>query len=387
MTEKEIAELKRRFTMDKTNISCIRGCYVSSKKEIISEFNQFFGTVEKEEAEKLLMIIKKTLSGSLNKNLVDIEFSNAQVMKGEEHKLLMDLRDCELKDDELAMKLYKKIIDSVNMDDNYIILLTQDKYDIPVFSKDDTKLEDSTDIFSYLVCCICPVKLRKSALSYYANESAFHNISSDLIISNPELGFMFPAFDDRQANIYNALYYTKNTSASNEAFIQNVFNTEIPIPADVQKDTFNMLIEETVSDKCDFEVMQSVHDQLTNMIAEHKASKVEEPLKISKNTVKSVLSSCGVDAEHVIAFDERYDEEFGAKTELIPKNIIDTKKFEIKTADITIKVNPEKSSLVQTKIIDGVKYILIKADESVEVNGVNISINNSESAVPTSNPL
>lgn len=374
MTEKEIAELKRRFTMDKTSISRIRGCYVSSKNEIISEFNQFFGTVEKEEAEKLLAILKKTLSGTHNKNLVDIAFSNEQVMDSEEHRLLMDLRNTDLQDDELVMQLYKKIIESVNMEDNYIILLTMDKYDIPAFGKDDFQLEDSSEVFSYLVCCVCPVKVRKSALSYYVRESEFHNIAADLVISNPEFGFTFPAFDERQTNIYNALYYTKNTASINEEFIQNVFNTEIPIPADIQKDTFNMLLEETISEECDMEVMQSVHMELSNIIAEHKASKVEEPLSISKNTVKTVLSSCGVDREHILAFDERYNEEFGEKTELIPKNIVDVKKFEVKTADVTIKVNPEKSSLVQTRIIDGVKYILIKADDSVEVNGVNINI-------------
>lgn len=374
MTEKEIAELKRRFTMDKTGISRVRGCYVSAKKEITSEFNQFFGTIEKEEAEKLLAILKKTLSGTHKKNLVDIEFSNQQVMDSEEHKLLMDLRESELQDDELAMTLYKKIIDSVDIEENYIILLTLDKYDIPVFGKDDFQLEDSSEIFSYLVCCVCPVKVRKSALSYCLRENEFHNISADLIISNPELGFTFPAFDERQTNIYNALYYTKNTAAYNEDFIQNIFNTEIPLPADIQKDTFNMLIEETISEECDMEVMQSVHAELSNIIAEHKASKVEEPLSISKNTVKSVLSSCGVDNEHIEAFDERYNEEFGERTELIPKNIIDTKKFEVKTADVTIKVNPEKSSLVQTRIIDGIKYIVIKADDSIEVNGVNINI-------------
>lgn len=374
MIEKEIAEIKRRFTMEKTNISCIRGCYVSSKNEILSEFNQNFSTMEKEEAEKLLMILKKTLSGALNKNLIDIAFSNEQVMNGEEHKLLMNLKDNDIKDDEQAMELYKKIIDSINSDNSYLILLAADKYDIPVYSKDDIKLDDSSDVFSYIICCVCPVKPRKSALRYSAGDSAFHNIATQLVIDNPQFGFMFPSFDYRQTNIYNALYYTKNTAESNEAFISNVFNTEAPVPADIQKDTFNMLIEETISEKCDMEIMQSVHNKLSEMIAEHKASKVDEPLALSKDRIEEILSSSGVDNEHITAFDERFDEEFGAKTELIPKNIVDTRKFEVKTADVSIKVNPEKTSLVQTKIIDGMKYIVIKADESIEVNGISINI-------------
>lgn len=61
MTEKEISEIRRRFNIDKTNISCIRGCYVNENKEIISDFNQFFGTIPRNEAEELLTIIKKNI--------------------------------------------------------------------------------------------------------------------------------------------------------------------------------------------------------------------------------------------------------------------------------------------------------------------------------------
>lgn len=140
MTEKEIAEIRRRFNIDKTNISNIRGCYVNENKEIISEFDQFFGTVPREEAEEILAIIKKTLSGTLGKNLIDIEFSNQQVIDSDEHKLLMNLKNSELKDDEAVSEIYKHIIQSIDFEGKYLILLTCDKYDVPVYAKDDVKL-------------------------------------------------------------------------------------------------------------------------------------------------------------------------------------------------------------------------------------------------------
>lgn len=374
MNEKEIAEIRRRLNISKSNISCIRGCYVNERKEIVSQFNQFFGTMPKEEAEEILTIVKKTLSGTLNKNLLDIEFLTKQVMEGEEHKLLMALKDSELKDDESAEKLYKNIIQSVDMEDSYMIILAFDKYDIPSYTKDDIKLEDSADVFSYFICSICPVKLRKSALGYRSSENSFINISPDRIITSPQLGFMFPSFDDRQTNIYNALFYTKDTSVIQEKFVETIFKSEIPMPAEVQKEIFNRILEESVSDDCDYEVVQTVHTKIAEMIEEHKANKEEEPLVISKGIVKNMLSSCGVAQEHIESFDEKYNDEFGEYTQISPKNIVDNKKFEISTPDIVIKVNPECSSLIKTQIIDGSKYILIRADDNVEVNGVNINI-------------
>ena len=250
MTEKEIAEIRRRFNIDKTNISNIRGCYVNENKEIISEFDQFFGTVPREEAEEILAIIKKTLSGTLGKNLIDIEFSNQQVIDSDEHKLLMNLKNSELKDDEAVSEIYKHIIQSIDFEGKYLILLTCDKYDVPVYAKDDVKLEDTSEVFTYILCSICPVKQTKPALSYYVHENCFRNIATDWIISAPELGFMFPSFDDRQSNIYNAVYYIRNSSENYEDFVAEIFNTDIPMPADTQKEIFNAILEETVSEDC-----------------------------------------------------------------------------------------------------------------------------------------
>ena len=374
MTEKEIAEIRRRINIDKCSISDIRGCYVNENKEIVAQFSQFLGTVPKDEAAGLLSIIKKVLSGQQGKNLIDIEFSNQQVIDSDEHNLLMKLRDSELKDDETVDEFYKHVISSLHIEGKYLILLTLDKYDVPSYTKDDIKLEDTDTIFKYLLCAICPVTMTKPALSYAVTEQQFKNIKTDWIISNPEIGFMFPAFDDRQANIYDALYYIKNSSLSYDEFTDEIFNTDIPMPADTQKEVFNAIIEESVSEHCDFEVMQTVHNQISEMVTEHKAFKDEPPLTISKKTISHVLEYCNVPTENVEKFEKQYDESFGENARISPKNVVDVKKFEMKTADITIKVNPERLDLIKTKIIDGQKYILIKAEDDVAVNGVNISI-------------
>lgn len=374
MNEKEISEIRRRFRADKSNVVRIRGCYVNEKKEIVTEFNQSLALMPQEESEELLTILKKTLSGTIGKNLIDIEFATRQVLEGEEHKLLMALRDSALDDENAVHEFCERVIQTLSMEGNYLILLAYDKYDVPFYAKDRQKQDDSSEVFSYFLCSICPVKQTKPALGYYAYENTFRNITADWVVSAPELGFMFPAFDDRSANIYNAVYYSRDISENHEEFVNTVFNTDIPMPAAAQKETFQSILGETIADDCSFDVMQTVHGQLSEMIEEHKANKEKTPLVISKKTVKGVLESCGVSEPHVTAFEEKYDVEFGADTEISPRNIIDTKQFEVRTPDITIRVNPERSDLIETRIINGAKYILIRADEGVEVNGVNIHI-------------
>ncbi|WP_411676552.1 DUF4317 domain-containing protein [Caproicibacter sp.] len=374
MNEKEIAEIRRRFRPDKSNITRIRGCYVNDQREIVSEFSQPLGLMPQEESEELLAILKKTLSGTVGKNLIDIEFATRQVLEGEEHKLLMALRESALKDDAAVREFYGRIIETLGMEGNYLILLASDQYDIPFYAKDGEAQEDSSEIYSYFLCSICPVKPRKPALGYYVSENTFRNITADWVVSPPELGFLFPAFDDRSANIYSALYYSRNIEENHAEFVDTVFKSEIPMPAAVQKETFQSILGEAVAEECSLEVVQAVHEQLSEMIEEHKASKEKEPLVVSKGTVKGVLASCGLSETRVTAFEEKYDEEFGSETQISPRNLIDMKQLEVRTPDVTIRVNPERGDLVETRVIDGAKYILIRAEEGVEVNGVPVHI-------------
>ena len=293
----------------------------------------------------------------------------------EEHKLLMDLRESKLKDEALLEKLYANIIENVIMDDNYLILVGCDTYDVPFKSKDDSFQKDNSDeSFTYLVCSICPVKQTKPTLHYVAEEKSFHDGAINHLVSAPVLGFLFPAFDNRSTNIYNALYYTKNTKESNENLVAALFNTPIPKPAAVQKESFEALLTTSLGEECSMEVVQEVHNELCQRIQMHKEAKVADPLLIDKEDVKQMLKECGVSENHVAKFSVDYDEAFGFEAGLHPKNIIDNKRFEIKTPDVSIKVAPDRADLIETRVIGGVKYILICADENVEVNGVNIHI-------------
>lgn len=279
-----------------------------------------------DESEKYLSLLKKGLSGGLGRNLIDIVFSTAQVMDSDEHRLLTALRDSELKDAEARNRFYQTVIDSLEMEDcNYLILLACDVYDVPHRSKDDELQPDASDeVFRYILCSICPVKDGKPELGFFSGDNEFHSCMASQIVSQPELGFLFPAFDDRTANIYNALLYTRTPDQVHHEFIAAVFHTE--------------------------------------------------PLTVSVQEVAAILKDCGVADTQVAAFEAQCGAQFGDGAVLNPENIIDSKHFEVKTADASVAIDPKHSYIVETRIIDGRKYLLIPADEGVEVNGMAVGI-------------
>ena len=384
MNDKEIGEIRRHLRRDRSNITKIYGCFVNDNKEIITEFSQSTGIMPENEGDKYFALFKRVLSGSIGKNLIDITFKTSQVANSPEHKLLMDLRESKLKDDELLHTFFQKIIDTVAIEGNYLILMGCDSYDVPFKGKDDlSDSDESEEVYTYLICAICPVKQTKPNLHYVPEEKLFHDGAMNQPVSAPALGFLFPAFDNRATNIYNALYYTHDIKVSQDALIEALFNTPVPMPAAEQKKCFEALLTTALGDDCNLDVVQTVHDQLCQRIELHKESKVPEPLMIAKADVKEALASCGVSEEHLAKFSVDYDETFGFEADLHPKNIIDNKRFEIKTPDVSIKVDPARSDLIETRIIGGVKYIMISADENVEVNGVSIHIDEAEKETAT----
>ena len=374
MNQKELGELRRRFRPEKSAISRVYGCYVNSSREIVSFLDESLGRMAQEEAEKYLSLLKKSLSGTLGKQLIDIVFSTEQVMDSDEHRLLSALRESALKDGEIRETFYRAVIDALDMgDSNYVILLAFDAYDVPQRGGDGESSGSET-VFRYVLCCVCPVKACRAELGYFPGENEFHSCSAGQIVSPPELGFLYPAFDGRAANLYNALFYTKSTGRLHQEFIDAIFRTEAPMSADEQRESFQEALREGLEEACSMEVVQSVHEQLRERIEAHREAKDQEPLSLSAGEVGRMLRQCGVEEERVEAFRAACGRRFGEGAALSPANLIDSKKFQVKTGEVTISVDPASSYLVESRTIDGVKYLLIPAGEGVEVNGMPVEI-------------
>ena len=378
MNQKELNEIRRRFKPDRTAISRIYGCYVNSNKEIISHIDAPVALMSQEEQEMYLGLLKKALSGALGRNLLNVEFSTAQVAGSDEHRLLQTIRQTDARDQNSREALYRRIINAMDMGEtNYLILLAADTYDVPYKGRDDeTFSEDSDTVYKYFVCSVCPVKAPTLELKYSSEDSGFHSASTGHIALAPELGFLFPAFDDRAANIYNALFYSKNAAEIHQEVIDAVFRIEPPMSAAEQKNVFGTTLGDTLQRDCSYDVVQSVHEQLRERIAEHKGSKDPEPLALTVREVGDVLTNSGVPVEKVEVFQQECHRQYGEDAALNPKNIIESGKFQITTPEVKIAVAPEYSHMIEARVIDGRRYILIPADDGVEIHGIGVHIPN-----------
>ena len=266
MIKQEISELKKLLTQNKCSITRICGCYVDGEKNKKTDFRQAFLSLPEEEMFKYFEILRKCLSGTLGKNLLNLEFPLAAEEPGGPHDLLLRLRESKLKDDILLETYYDKIIETYEYVGNYLILVIHDVYDVPGKASDGMEMEDASDeIYEYLLTCICPVNLSKPGLSYNAEENAFQNRIRDWVVGMPDAGFLFPAFNDRSSDIHSVLYYTREPEELKESFVNEMLGCPLPLSAGGQKEPFQTLVEETLGETCDLEMVKSIHEKLTEM--------------------------------------------------------------------------------------------------------------------------
>ena len=369
MNKKEVLEIRRQYTPEHCSITRICGCYVNGNKEIVSQSKEAFLSLPEEEIFKYLTIFKQTLSGTMGKNLINMEFPLAQEEEGGNQEFLLRLRNSRLQDDALLAQFYQKIIDNYQYGENYYIILIHVAYDIPGKASDGTEMFDASDeVFEYLLCSICPVQLSKEGLCYNPATNHMENRIRDWLVEAPVKGFLFPAFNDRSTDIHSLLYYSKNAEELQPDFIMETFGCDFPLSAGGQKDTFHAVVADTLGEDCDYEVLRNIHEHLNEIVEE--AKETPEPPVLTKPEMKRLLSESGASTEKLEAFDTTFDAIAGEKTEFLVTNIAETRKFQIATPDVIIKVNPERSDLIETKIIDGRPCLVIEINDQIEVNGV-----------------
>ena len=371
MTKQEIAEIKKLLTPKKCSITRICGCYVDGEKNKKTELKQAFLALPEEEMFKYFEILRKVLSGTVGKNLLTLEFPLASEETGGTQDFLLRLRDSKLKDDILLEEFYDRIIDNYEFVGNYLILVVHDMYDVPGRTLDGIEMEDASDeVYEYILACICPVELSKPGLSYNAVENTFQNRIRDWVVGLPDTGFLFPAFNDRSSDIHSTLYYSKDPEELKDGLVDQLLGCPLPLSAGSQMETFQTLVEETLGEACDIETVKNIHDKLNEMAEEHKDE--PQPLVLDKNEVKTILAGSGVSNDRLAQFDRHYDETAGETTSLLASNVMNTRTFEVKTPDVVIKVNPERTDLIETKVINGRECLVIELGGSVVVNGITV---------------
>jgi len=380
MNKREIAEIKKQFTPANCAATRICGCYVNAEKEKVTTFAESFLTLPDEEMYKYFDLFRKALSGTLGKNLLNMEYSlqdelPENMSSSSPQELLLELRDSCLKDDDLLDEFYNGVVSSYVSSDHYLILLIHSIYDVPGKTTDGLEMEDASDeMYSFILSCICPVSLAKPALSYDIKENRFSNRVRDWIVDMPTLGFLFPAFNDRQSDIHSLLYYSKSADELHFDFTDKMLGCRLPMPASDQKEVFVSLVENALGDECVYEVVQNLHEQIHDLAAQQKEN--PDPLLLSQDEVHNILELSGANKEQLDRFDQAFEETFEEEerrdVRFLASNITGTQKYEVKTPDVVIQVSPDRADLVEQRIIDGRPCLVIPITDQIHVNGIRV---------------
>lgn len=374
MNKKEVAELRKLFKPDTTAIDFIVTAFVKHTErgtEITSIDKNRLLAMDDSEVFKYLDIAKRTLSGTLEKNLLNIEFPTSECSEGGCQDRLYKLLSSGFNNDDMLEDFITRIADNYDTAEHLMIQLVHGSYDVPVKAKDKATLEDSDTVYDYMICSICPMILEKAGICYDTQENKFKPLEQKLIADKPVAGFLYPAFNNRATDLYQALFYAKKMEDIHSELITALTGGKTPVPADMQQKLFSDIVSK-VTKVMDFDDTRNIHSEIREKIDTRHFN--EEDTHITKNDIKAIIGGAidGVDED---AVDKAYDEVMADYDDgsLALENIVDTTKFNIGVPDIEIKIKPEKAYDIEQKIVDGKKCFVIPMSGSVEVNGVPIS--------------
>lgn len=428
MNKKEVLELKKRFKKDQATFTRLVGCYVDCNREKICKFGGKFLTLEEEEYYKYLEIANKVLSGTLGNNLLNLSFPIEEEQVGGRQQILMALRDTDLEDETLLDTYYDLVIDTYDEPGNYLILLYLDSYDVMTRTNDNINVDESEEVYKYLMCAICPVSLSKPGLGYLESEKRIGPRIRDWVVGVPATGFLFPAFNDRSTDIHSTLFYTRNTKEPHSEFMTNGLGCGVERTATEQKMAFHSIVRNVLGAENDStdDVMLDIQQNLSDMADEYAEchDTEEDPFILDKDVMSRVLNESNVSEEKINRIEKSIDEAFGEKLP-VAENVIDSKALvanelrveklaledqvgeltlqlneknteleekttkllekqeeidnyvaETKTYDVVLRVKPEKAAQIKSQIINGEKCLVIpmKENENATINGVNTSV-------------
>ena len=428
MNKKEVLELKKRFRKDQATFTRLVGCYVDCNREKICKFGGKFLTLEEEEYYKYLEIANKVLSGTLGNNLLNLSFPIEEEQVGGRQQILMALRDTDLEDETLLDTYYDLVIDTYDEPGNYLILLYLDSYDVMTRTNDNINVDESEEVYKYLMCAICPVSLSKPGLGYLESEKRIGPRIRDWVVGVPATGFLFPAFNDRSTDIHSTLFYTRNTKEPHSEFMTNGLGCGVERTATEQKMAFHSIVRNVLGAEDDStdDVMLDIQQNLSDMADEYAEchDTEEDPFILDKDVMSKVLNESNVSEEKINRIEKSIDEAFGEKLP-VAENVIDSKALvanelrveklaledqvgeltlqlneknteleekttkllekqeeidnyvaETRTYDVVLRVKPEKAAQIKSQIINGEKCLVIpmKENENATINGVNTSV-------------
>ena len=414
MNKKEVMEIKRRLKKEGCTFTRMCGCYVDAEKNKVVNFGQTFLNLEDEEFYKYLEIAKKVLSGNIGNNLLTLDIPLEEEAAGGRQQFLMGLRESKLKSEELIDRFYDLVIDSYDYAGNYLILIFHDAYDVMTRTTDNNKLDESEEVYEYLLCAICPVSLSKPGLGYRADENRIGPRIRDWVVGAPHTGFVFPAFNDRTTDIHSLLFYTRDTKEPHSEFMENGLGCGSKRTATEQKNLFSHIVKHALGDDDENsnDVLLDLQQKMSDYMEEQDVLFDEETgVILEGEELGKLMSDTGISDDAASSIKEAYTENFSNQMPEVA-HLIDQKTLEanarvreeealraeveelkqqvalhhadnaddaddtIKTYDVILRVKPEKVAQIKSQMIDGQKCLVIPMDENehAAVNGVNTTV-------------
>ncbi len=391
MRKKDILELKRRLKKDDCTFTKMCGCYVNGEKNIILNFKETFLNLEEDEFFKYLEIAKKVLSGTIGNNLLELNFPLNEENTNEKQYFLMALKKSKLKDDTLLDNFYKSIIDSYDYTGNFLILIFHDAYDVITKTKDNLKLDESEEVYEYILCAICPVSLSKPGLGYLEDDNRIGVRVRDWVVEPPTNGFVFPAFIDRSSDVNSVMYYTKNAKDSHPELMEEVLGCSSKKTATEKKETFQNIITNAFgSDEEKSEsLFMEIQENLNSIIDENNNlnGKDSESVVLTNDAIQDILAENGVSEEISTKIEKFYTKEFG-NTPPIAEDLIDTKALKANEQKKKEKNLEKQVEILQNKLEHTNKKLeeASKNKTDLEINSENIAEITSDDSIQDINP-
>ena len=350
MRKKDVLELKKRFKKDYCTFTKMCGCYVNGEKNVLLKFRETFLNLEEDEYFKFLEIAKKVLSGTVGNNILELNFPINEEFVNEKQISLMKLKNSKLKDDNILDEFYDSIIDNYDYTGNFLILIFHDAYDVITKTKDNIKIDESVEVYEYVLCAICPVSLSEPGLRYFEEENKIKARIRDWVVEAPTNGFVFPAFIERSTDVNSIMYYTKNPKETHPELMEHALGCYKKQTATIQKEAFQSIIKDSLlvdEDEAD-KIFMEVQENLNTMIEEYNATYEDvdpEPIILNKKDVQNLLIESGIPEEVTIKIEKSYEESFGEDLPLA-ESLIDSKALKVKA-----QLNKEESLKKQVQVL------------------------------------
>lgn len=422
MNKKDVLELKRRMKKDACTFTRMCGCYVDGERNRVVELQETFLNLEEEEFYKYLEIARKTLSGVIGNQLLELSFPSEEEEPGGRQQFLMGLRSSCLQNDDLLERFYDLIIDNYNYAGNYLILIFHDAYDVMTKTSDNNKLDESEEVYEYLLCAICPVTLSKPALGYHADENRIGPRIRDWIVGAPESGFIFPSFTDRSTDIHAVMTFHKNPKEPHVELMEGALGCPARRTATEQKQTLEAIVKRAVGGDEDAsrDVFYEIQQGLSDLAESQTDDDTEpEPIHLTAQTISEIMSETDIPEGAAAMIEESFQDEFQNEAPVL-EAVLDTKVVEAgskrkqqkelvqkvavleqqledtrvltpipgeededdaptgdyKSYDVILRVKPEKASQIRSRIIDGQKCLVIPMEEHehAAINGINTTV-------------